>query len=266
MEESHTREIPKERWASFLALVQELQRDRPVRVEIIGVQIGDQELAGPAQLRAIGLSSKGTAGKTIEIDLDMAGGLDHRVFRPAHVYAVHTPSGELDCLNIEDESQTKTLIRFEEPPLLPQRPQAVPIQRREVTVREYMTPNPLTLGAGGSLAQAWDLLQRHLIRHLPIVDEKEKLVGVLSDRDASLAKRERGVDPADVTVDEVMARDPYSVSPDTRLDETAAVMATRKYGCAVVVEGGKVAGIFTTTDALRALVELRALERAGSLA
>jgi acetoin utilization protein AcuB len=261
----NTREIPRERWSSFLALIEHLQKDRPVRVEVIGPQLGDQELAGRAQLRSISAPSKGTGARTIEIDLGVDAGLDHRVFRPVHVYAIQSSAGTLDCLDIEDESQTKTLIRFEEPPLLPEHPGAAPAPAPEIPVRQYMTPRPQALPAGSSAAQALDLLQRHLIRHLPILDEQQRLVGVLSDRDLALAKRERGIDPEDITVDELMVRAPYAVSPSTRIDEAAAVMATRKYGCAVVVEDGKVVGIFTTTDAMRALVELRAQRRGESL-
>jgi acetoin utilization protein AcuB len=54
------------------------------------------------------------------------------------------------------------------------------------------------------------------------------------------------------------------VRPDTPVDEVAREMADRRYGCAVVIEGGKVVGVFTTTDALRALSELLDRRR-GSL-
>jgi acetoin utilization protein AcuB len=56
----------------------------------------------------------------------------------------------------------------------------------------------------------------------------------------------------------------YCVSPDAPLVEVAREMAEHKYGSAVVVEGPKVVGVFTTTDALRALVALEDREnRAG---
>jgi acetoin utilization protein AcuB len=46
----------------------------------------------------------------------------------------------------------------------------------------------------------------------------------------------------------------YTVQPETPLLDVAAAMADHKYGCAVVTEGHHVVGIFTTVDALRALV------------
>jgi CBS domain-containing protein len=53
-----------------------------------------------------------------------------------------------------------------------------------------------------------------------------------------------------------MSRDPYTTTPSAPLEEVARDMADRKYGSAVVVDHGKVVGLFTTVDALRALVVL----------
>jgi acetoin utilization protein AcuB len=50
----------------------------------------------------------------------------------------------------------------------------------------------------------------------------------------------------------------YSVGPDAHLDTVARTMAEHKYGCAVVLYKGKLLGVFTTTDALRALADLSA--------
>ncbi|MFZ5469739.1 MAG: CBS domain-containing protein, partial [Myxococcota bacterium] len=116
-----------------------------------------------------------------------------------------------------------------------------------------------------SASQALELMQRHGIRHLPVVDPTEHLLGVVSDRDLYASKYGGPPAPRGGAVDEVMVRSPYVVSPSTRLDEAAAVMAKRKYGCAVVVDKERVVGILTTIDALRALVELRAKERGEQL-
>ena len=48
---------------------------------------------------------------------------------------------------------------------------------------------------------------------------------------------------------------PYAVTADVPLRDVAKEMADRKYGCAVVMQGTKVQGVFTTVDALRALAE-----------
>jgi acetoin utilization protein AcuB len=259
MPETSTFEVPRAQWAAYLARVEMLQRELPVEVEVVGPEIGDQPLVANARLRSISTADKGTAAGAIEIDLGVNGGLDHRIIEPSHLYAVQNPAGQLECLNIEDQSQTKTLIRFKQPVLLSQS------EGRErgatVSVREYMTAPAEVIDSGSSLAEAYRRMTERGIRHLPVIDSRGALVGVLSDREVYLAKRERGIDPREVTVDETMARSPYSVSPDAPLEEVAAVMARRKFGSAVVVDQGRVVGLLSATDALRALVGLLAKDR-----
>jgi len=62
------------------------------------------------------------------------------------------------------------------------------------------------------------------------------------------------VDIARETIEEAMTADPITVPPDAPLEEVAEAMAARKHGSAVVVDRGAVVGIFTTTDAMKALV------------
>ena len=135
---------------------------------------------------------------------------------------------------------------------------------RAVYVRDFMSSPAQLLNSGESLARALELMQEHGIRHLPVVDSNKTLVGLVSDRELYLAKRERGMPPEDVAVDEVMARAPFAIAPSAPIEDAAAVMAQRKYGCAVVELEGRVVGILTTTDVLRALVELRSAERGGA--
>jgi predicted transcriptional regulator len=68
-----------------------------------------------------------------------------------------------------------------------------------------------------------------------------------------------GIDLAFATVDEAMAEEPWTVTADAALAHVAATMAERKIGTAVVVDDrdpDQVVGVFTTTDALRALAAL----------
>jgi acetoin utilization protein AcuB len=59
-------------------------------------------------------------------------------------------------------------------------------------------------------------------------------------------------------VEEAMSPGPFAVAPDAPLADVAREMAERKYGSAVIMEGDKVIGVFTTTDALAALAALLA--------
>lgn len=116
-----------------------------------------------------------------------------------------------------------------------------------------MTPTPHSVGREQPLSLAHERMREYGVRHLPVLDGG-KLAGILSQRDALLVETLREVDPATTPVEEAMSTDVYVVAPNTPLKEVAKAMADHKYGCAVVVEGNHVLGIFTTIDALRALV------------
>jgi acetoin utilization protein AcuB len=109
---------------------------------------------------------------------------------------------------------------------------------------------------GETLAAAHERMRLGGVRHLPVLDDDGKLIGVVSERDLFFTETLRGAKPDTVTVDVAMSDDAYAVTPDTPLDEVAATMANHKYGCAVVFRERRVVGIFTTVDALRVLVDL----------
>jgi acetoin utilization protein AcuB len=123
------------------------------------------------------------------------------------------------------------------------------------TVAEYMTRGPYAVEPSEPLGEARRLMERHGIRHLPVATHG-KLVGVLSDRDLELVWM-LAHGPSDaLTVEDAMTEQPYTIAPDTEVSEAAREMAKRKIGSAIVVEGPRVAGVFTSTDAMVALADL----------
>ncbi len=131
------------------------------------------------------------------------------------------------------------------------------------TIRKFMTDSPHTIGHHQTLDVAHRMMREHRVRHLPVL-EAGKLVGMLSQRDLHLIETLQDVDPSATTVDEAMTTDVYITGPYAPLEEVAATMAEHKYGSAVIVDRGKVVGIFTTVDALHALTTL--FSRASSAA
>jgi acetoin utilization protein AcuB len=105
------------------------------------------------------------------------------------------------------------------------------------------------------LTQAKKVMDKHGIRHLPVL-EGGKLVGLISDRDVQMISSLSQVDFSDVTVEEAMSQAVYTVGPGTSLLSAAKEMARRKLGSVVVTDGGKVVGVFTTTDGMRVLADL----------
>lgn len=121
-------------------------------------------------------------------------------------------------------------------------------------IERYMTKSPYSIGTHDPLSKAHSLMHEHGIRHLPVLHGAE-LVGVVSDRDLHLVESLTEVDPSKVTVEEAMTTIVYAVAPSTPLDEVVDTMATKKCGSAVVMEAGKVVGIFTTIDLCKAFAE-----------
>jgi acetoin utilization protein AcuB len=135
---------------------------------------------------------------------------------------------------------------------------AAPPVHQFPVVRQYMTACPHTIAGNRSLAAARHTMLEHQVRHLPVLDGG-RIVGLLSERDLLLVESLPGVNPTAVRVEEAMVQSVYTVEPDAPIAEVIETMIARKLGSAVVAEGDRVVGVFTTIDALGALHEL--LER-----
>lgn len=122
-------------------------------------------------------------------------------------------------------------------------------------IQKYMTFSPHTIGAEQPMVQAHRTMREHHIRHLPVL-HAGKIVGIVSDGDLHLIETLKDVDPEEVRVEDAMTQAPYTVAPESPLDEVVGQMAEHKYGCAVVVQNDKVVGIFTTVDVCRAFAEM----------
>lgn len=122
-------------------------------------------------------------------------------------------------------------------------------------IQKYMTYVPRSIGSDQTLEQASETMRKLHLRHLPVLKGGE-LIGVLTDRDIKLVMSFRDVDVAKLKVEEALTPDPYVTRPDAPISEVVSHMADKKYGCALVVDNGKLVGIFTEIDAYRALAEL----------
>jgi CBS domain-containing protein len=120
------------------------------------------------------------------------------------------------------------------------------------TVAQYMTSEPATADRGLLLADAQQRMAIDNIRHLVVLDEG-RMVGLLSTRDVAVALGLPGADPKKLTVADAMSSDPYACGATTPIAEVALTMEQHRYGCAIIVDRDEVLGVFTTTDALRAL-------------
>ena len=124
------------------------------------------------------------------------------------------------------------------------------------TVREIMTSVVETLSVGDTLAVARRQIKRGRIRHLPMVDGEERLVGLITHRGILEAWVSHGHPNTetvrsvsrDVPVEMLMERDVQTVDPETPAAHAASLLQKHKFGCLPVVEGGKLVGIVTEAD------------------
>jgi acetoin utilization protein AcuB len=123
-----------------------------------------------------------------------------------------------------------------------------------LTVASYMTKSPHTIGIDQSLERAHELMNKHRIRHLPVLDNGE-LVGVVSQRDLYFIETLDSAARANITVEEAMTADVFQTRADATLESVTSAMVKKKLGCAVITDGNKVTGIYSTIDAMRALLD-----------
>lgn len=129
------------------------------------------------------------------------------------------------------------------------------MEKLKLPVEEFTTPDPITAPEDASTDELRDLMAEHGIRHLPIVTAGQ-VVGIVSERDLKVVAGLELSEKQLVRASDIMARDPVAVDSQATLDEVAYEMSSRKIGSVIVNEGSKFLGIFTSTDALNALIEI----------
>ncbi len=122
-----------------------------------------------------------------------------------------------------------------------------------------MTENPHSVTMHEPLSNAHALMRRHGIHHIPVL-LGDKLVGLIVEPDAKIFELITRMDLNKLRVEEAMTPVPYAVTEDAKLLDVAREMARSHYNAAVVMRDSHVVGVFTITDALRALSELLAHE------
>jgi acetoin utilization protein AcuB len=120
------------------------------------------------------------------------------------------------------------------------------------SIERFMSRVLVVVGPRQTLGEASRLMRGHGIRHLPVVEHGD-VVGILSQRDVYLVETLSGARPEEIRIEEAMTREPFFVEPEDTLEAVAEHMASRRIGSAIVARDGVLLGLFTVTDALRAL-------------
>jgi acetoin utilization protein AcuB len=129
--------------------------------------------------------------------------------------------------------------------------------KRNPQVIAFMTAFPYSIDVDAPLEDAHKLMREHHFRHLPVTSAGA-IVGVLTDRDIKLVL---GPDFGRPNESQLKVRDAYVEKPcvvpaSTPVASVARTMAENRIGSAIVTKNDKLVGIFTVTDACRALAQV----------
>jgi CBS domain-containing protein len=133
-------------------------------------------------------------------------------------------------------------------------------RERTVSVMERMTRHPITVRRDESLSAALRKMREGHFRHLPVVDEEGKLVGLLSDRDLRLIHPSLAFVPyqdaveqlRSIPVEKASVFDPVTVRADASLEQAAELMLRWDVGgLPVIAHEAHLVGIITYSDVLR---------------
>lgn len=128
-------------------------------------------------------------------------------------------------------------------------------------VSQIMSTEIVTISPDKRVGQALKLMQKHNIRHLPVLKGK-RMVGWITSRDlrevllASMLEK--------ITVGDVMLQAPIAVTPDTRVEEAARLVHDHKIGGMPVMEGERLVGVITMLDLISAFISMLGLLRSSS--
>lgn len=124
-------------------------------------------------------------------------------------------------------------------------------ETKSMSVADRMTPEPTTVSPQDSLATAKALMDAEQFRELPVL-EQGKLVAILTDRDL---RAHTGYWES-TRVSAAMKTDPVTTTPDAKVTDAARLLIEHKIGGLPVVRDGKLVGIITATDLLKAFLDL----------
>jgi CBS domain-containing protein len=135
-------------------------------------------------------------------------------------------------------------------------------------VAHIMTPEPATIRATATAGEAAREMQRLRLRHLPVVDDSGRLVGILSDRDlrGPMVGGEGVVPTATTHVATLMTREVVTAGPDDQLGAVARKIVERRVGALPIIDAAGIpVGILSYVDVLERLAD-EADEDARSIA
>ena len=141
------------------------------------------------------------------------------------------------------------------------------MNKQQMKVKDLMRSSVYTVSPDDMIDRVFFLIHYEKIRHLPVV-EKEKVVGIVTDRDLYKAlgpkSRSRVVEPVNGEASQhviprmvrnIMHRQVLTIGPEESAGKAALLMSNKRIGALPVIENGKLIGIITATDILKSFAD-----------
>lgn len=136
-------------------------------------------------------------------------------------------------------------------------------------IEDVMKVDVVTLSENDSIQKAIEVMREHKIRHIPIVDDDNQLIGLVSNQDIrdatpSIFHSNEHLEDLQKPLSSIMKTNLITGHPLDFVEEAAAVFYENHIGCMPILSEGKLVGIITETDLLHTLVELTGAHQPGS--
>jgi acetoin utilization protein AcuB len=139
-----------------------------------------------------------------------------------------------------------------------------------------MTAAVITIDPDADIVETKEKMEQHHVRHLPVVDDKNRLIGIVSDRDIRSAlpsRLKRNQNEAQgygelsgYNVKDIMSRNPTTVSPSDTIQDALLLIQRQRVGALPVIDAdGILKGIISVRDLLRGFVNVLGIEEPGTL-
>lgn len=136
-------------------------------------------------------------------------------------------------------------------------------------IEEIMTKEVLTLTPTNTVLEALELVRSKKIRHIPIITDEQKVVGIVTDRDLkevvpSTLSTKYDTSIYDTELSVIMTKNPIIGHPMDFVEESAVIFYDNQIGALPIVSNQKLVGIITETDLLYKYIELTGAHQPGS--
>jgi CBS domain-containing protein len=115
-------------------------------------------------------------------------------------------------------------------------------------IKDVMTKDIVFVNSGASVLEAAKLMSHHNIGCVPVMENSEKVVGVITDRDIVLRMVALNKSPEKMTVDDIMTAHVFSVQSDAEVDDATELMRQKQIRRLPVVDDGLLVGIVALGD------------------